>query len=310
MLALALRARGQRFHWWVLPTALGLHGLLWSGFGRRPLFLGACAAFLVAVVVAAWKRRNPVPIASLPPLPAAVPFGAAGYGLRSVSAGGSASGKPRLALVPGGTAIGAPQQGAELSLRAWTEAARSAAASEASAPRAILVGGPPLPPPEATVPSGEVRWGPPDEAHAAGWERGGPGEGALAGSPGATLPGISLLDSLWRRADTRQRAELWPQLTAPGEVVAAPVRLSQVLARPAEGWFGRERCAGATLDWEPLDVPQGTTVLVLRAVGPGLPGDRGAVLALVPTSLPGVKALGPGRYAGRGVFVPLHLLLP
>lgn len=286
ILAFALRGRGLTFHWWVLPTALALHWWLWNGLGREPWFIASVAAFLFAVTVSAWKRRNPVPIASLPPM-------------------GSGAPRPAAMRPPASPPAehGAPSSG------------------DADAPRhgrtgRVIDRTTPPPPPrvvaDATTLHAELM------------------RASATRRPGAVAPealsaesqrrSSDLLASLIPEASPRQRSELWPQLRGALERVARPIGSpARVVAYAAEGTWGARTVPGLRLEWDALEAPGGTTVLVLRCEGAGLPDGRRSALVLVPTSLPGVKRLaatGVARgeeaselWAGRGVFVPVHLVL-
>ncbi|MEZ6016373.1 MAG: hypothetical protein R3F49_14745 [Planctomycetota bacterium] len=326
VLALALRGRGHSFHWWVLPVALALHWLLWQGFGRTPLFLGALIGFFVAVIVSAWKRRNPVPIASLPPTwrspaqPLASGAGSAPGWTETMRAEGRA--RPR--LVPAPELPIAPRVSDPRPAMPWLpEQPPDAAAPEPAR------SGPPSQGPEHTSEATPRLAQPRRPEWLEDAELVEPGTlsrevpppppplGDLTGARDASedaLPmagqGAQLLATLVPHASPRQRAELWPQLRADEEIVAAPQGMTRVTATPTDGPWGAATVPGLRLEWDPVQVRPDVTVIVLRCTGHDLPGGRHAALVLVPTSLGGVKRVGPDqRWAGRGVFVPLHLVL-
>lgn len=264
LLALALRAAGRSFHWWVLPGALALHWWLWTGGGRDAAFLGVFATFLVAVFVDAWQLRNPVPRASLPPLAPAVALAGTTAPLALPGRVAPAAANPRASTAE------APPWFGSLTPIAEAPLAPSAAAPAGPGPSRVLV---PAAPPR------------------------------------------DLLSLLAKAATARQRAELWPQLRAPGELVAAPASAADVTATPGHGPWGREILAGLWLDWDPFLAPAKATVLALRLARRDLGTAAHPPIGFVPTSLEGVKALGGDdgsalqRWAGRGVFLPWHLVV-
>ncbi len=335
LLALSLRASGRVFHWWVLPGALALHWWLWNGGAESRFFQVVFAGFLATAIVDAWQLRNPVPRASLPPVERAAPAARRGPGerLTPATAGpglphgggeltfGTVRG-PRTVAQPspfGPPAVGAPAAVAPASAASPATAAPlspALAASAAPAPTAARPTAPargePTPPSASSARTGSPS-GPPSGSLSGSLS--GPLSGPLTGPPPASMPkgpAADLLAILSARATARQRAELWPQLRAPGECVVAPLEAAvRALAAPGHGPFGHEVRAGLRLDWEALAAPPGATVLALPCVGPALLGGHGAALVFVPTSLVGVKALDAARtrWVGRAVFVPWHLVL-